>query len=574
MSEPERARDRGFLLAALGLTGLAALLRFWGLSFGLPHLEARPDETEVLMHAARLAQGVRDLEWGMYPDAYVYLSWLWGELFVRIGGALGALPASDYEEIFRHHREQLHLAGRVLTAVAGTLTVPVVMLAARRGLGTLGAGIAGLFVATSFLCVRESHAAKPDALLTFFVAVTLAASVALLRRPGLARAVLAGLGLGAATATKYPGFVTAFPIYAACVLTATGPLARRIVPRHALVAGATGVALFVLLDPLLVTGAHFWRFASDFLALVFPSFAQPGGESLFPATAVLDAPARSRYAPSAWWGGWAYHASFSLRYGAGWPATLLALPALVWGCVSRNPVGRVAAAFALPWFLVMGLSSALLSRYMTPMIPALALLEAQLVVDLARRVAPRRTTLVAALVALAVAAPSLVASVASDRLLARLDTRVLASEWLGEHVPKGSAVAVLGTRFWIWGAPRLPVGARPISLKTPEDVASARRLDFVVTHEHALFSSRVDEAVWRALAPFAELVAEFDPNALAADGGSLVEPVFENADAYYVPIADFDAVERPGPLVRIYRMRGRGAAPSRSIDPPGSAELR
>ena len=46
------------------------------------------------------------------------------------------------------------------------------------------------------------------------------------------------------------------------------------------------------------------------------------------------------------------------------------------------------------------------------------------------------------------------------------------------------------------------------------------------------------------------LVADFDPQ---RRGGE--RAIFEQNDAYYIPISGFSGVERPGPHVRIYRVR-------------------
>jgi hypothetical protein len=45
-----------------------------------------------------------------------------------------------------------------------------------------------------------------------------------------------------------------------------------------------------------------------------------------------------------------------------------------------------------------------------------------------------------------------------------------------------------------------------------------------------------------------ELVAVFDPF-----DGSPCAPVWEPVDAFYLPLAGFDCVVRPGPEVRIFR---------------------
>jgi hypothetical protein len=74
---------------------------------------------------------------------------------------------------------------------------------------------------------------------------------------------------------------------------------------------------------------------------------------------------------------------------------------------------------------------------------------------------------------------------------------------------------------------------------------------FVVGHDHPTFASRFDPA---ALAPFADhlrLVLDLDPFVAPRDGA-----LFEEFDAYYVPLDGFGAVERTGPRIRIYAVTG------------------
>jgi hypothetical protein len=83
----------------------------------------------------------------------------------------------------------------------------------------------------------------------------------------------------------------------------------------------------------------------------------------------------------------------------------------------------------------------------------------------------------------------------------------------------------------------------------------AARVDVLVTHDHSLYFSTVDPAALEALAPRLELIADFDPGS----GAHGSRAVFEDTDAYYIPVHGFGAVSRPGPHVRIYRYH-RGVA--------------
>ena len=74
-------------------------------------------------------------------------------------------------------------------------------------------------------------------------------------------------------------------------------------------------------------------------------------------------------------------------------------------------------------------------------------------------------------------------------------------------------------------------------------------VEYLVTHDHPLFYSTVDPELLERLRPRLALEAEF-----AAFDPERAEPLFEAADAYYIPVHAFSGVERPGPEVRIYRV--------------------
>jgi hypothetical protein len=209
---------------------------------------------------------------------------------------------------------------------------------------------------------------------------------------------------------------------------------------------------------------------------------------------------------------------------------------------------RVAAVFCLAWYAVTCLTTVMLSRYVTPMIPTLAILEAGLLVAVCKRLAPRHTAAAVTVGALLLSAPMAWSSFQFDRLAARTDTRALATQWLEENTPRGSRIAVVGTRFWHWGAPTLPPGRRLV--RPGANPLHPRVADFLVTHDHELFWSSVDPQLLARSARHLEPLIDFDPRA-----GQSGTPVFERNDAYYIPIHGFDGVSLPGPRVRIYRVR-------------------
>ena len=63
-------RAETFLLIVLVIAGLA---RCWGIGFGLPHTECRPDETTILRIALKFGTGDLNPHFFRYPTLYMYV---------------------------------------------------------------------------------------------------------------------------------------------------------------------------------------------------------------------------------------------------------------------------------------------------------------------------------------------------------------------------------------------------------------------------------------------------------------------------------------------------------------------
>jgi hypothetical protein len=220
----------------------------------------------------------------------------------------------------------------------------------------------------------------------------------------------------------------------------------------------------------------------------------------------------------------------------------LATPlALAWALrAPRRPLLVLSVSFVALHYLVVGASPVHLTRYFTPVVPLLALAVAVLI----DAVPPRRG--LAALLTLALLAEPLATSVAQDRIAARTDTRVQALDWMAAYMPPGAVVAILGSPLVSYSDPVLPAGRERLPPTVPIIDYPQQHVAFVVTHDHPLPFSRPDPAQMARLAPHLRLLAEFRPNPGEPVG------VFEDEDAYYVPLWHFTGVERPGPVVRIY----------------------
>jgi len=541
------SRSVGFAVGAVAITLAAAVLRFWALDTGLPNLFTRPDEAPVVRQTGRVARGQLDLPYATYPHAYLYLSWSWGAASARLTGR------GSYLDLLRTQRDRAHLAGRALSATAGVAGVLLLVHLVRRELGDGPALASGFLLAVNHLLVRDAHAMKPDALVTLGGILALAAMLPMARDATPRRAAVAGLAVGISMGMKWSAWVLLAPLYAAGVLGSSGRGWRRLCPPAAIAGGAVAVATFAATSPYVFLGVGNLDRVTSGLQMVLPWLPKA------PATTGPHSSSRDdlahpfsergidpqRLSPVGFAKLLTYHATFSLRYGCGLLGTLLVPFAVAWGLTNRRPLPTLAAVYLLAHIVAASLGNQAFARYMSPMIPSVVLLEVGLLSAILVKVAPRYVPVGLVLATALLAAEPLARSKDFDRIASRTDTRELATRWMA-NLERGSVMVVPG--FWSWGKPRLPAHLDPSGTKDLDPKQMERDgVRYLVTHEHPLPFSNVDEKGFASVGDRLTLLADFDPFTQRKDVA-----VFEHADAYYVPWGGFAGVERPGPRIRIY----------------------
>jgi hypothetical protein len=322
--------------------------------------------------------------------------------------------------------------------------------------------------------------------------------------------VLGALAAGLATSTKYNLGMLVLPATVAAVYACRGEVARR--------AAAGGRAALVWLRVLVLRVylpmAVAFVVASPFVVLDAPRF-------------VRDFRIQSRIMDRGWLGfehvgnGFWYNVTPNLTGAVGIVLVVLGVAGVVWALWRRTWLDLLLAPYVVVYFVYIGTWKELADRYLLPIVPLLVLLAVRLCADWALRwPRARRFALPAAVVVLVIAfVPPLAASVAFDRDLSGRDTREAAREWIQQHLPAGSLIALEN-----YGPPLVredqlphfrakgldPVAYRVVRLKlpvpgTPEpthDLAKLRSqgVQYVVT------SSRVRRRVMAAAADYPELV--------------------------------------------------------------------
>ena len=226
--------------------------------------------------------------------------------------------------------------------------------------------------------------------------------------------------------------------------------------------------------------------------------------------------------------------------------------AFLWGLVRPRPGTIALAAFVVVACLGMTSSHYVFYRYIVVPLPALAILAGLLVADVLSFRARLRGLPRAALAALFLAVlllPAAVRDVKLIRLLRREDTRTLARKWIVAHVPRGARIAT--SDMTPYGKPQLPADYQLIPL-APLPTLRSQGVHWVLSDSSPLrfYSRGPTPAELEELQSGATLAFEVDPVKPGAP-----EPVFDAADAFYAPLRHIASMTRPGPRIRIWKLR-------------------
>ena len=558
----QAGRWHALLLAAI-LAG-AGILRAWGLWSG--ELIWHPDEIFMVIYPLNLFSGDLNPHVFSYPSFHLYelallygVDFLWQSLVNDVGRFdwIAGRYFADATPL-RDMARWLSVGYAVGTvALAGVLGGR--LTAAGRILSAPGL-LAAALMAVNVVHVRQSPLAAVDTPMAFWFAAAAVASVRLLTMDRCRDYLLAGVFVGVAGATKYPGVACCLGVVAAHALSG-----RRFFDVRLWLAGACALATFVALSPYVLL--DFGSFSDQFLFQL--AHAEAGRFGIDP--------------------GPLFHLRNGLRLGVGLAAWLVWLGTSVWAIRHRQTAHLVVLATTLGGYVAISWGDLVFLRYVLPLLPLQAAVVAagacQVAAALGSRMAPVRRWLAMPVVVCLLLAQPLLASFQVAEFAARRDTRTLARDWFHEHVPAGSSYCNFGgwpgdvqvrtyedqwwrlngfLAYWPQDAhARLAKALEAVDGQTPffsEAVRNSNRAQeqgsvelihehqcaYVVTHEHALPYSTIDTSFAQRLTREARRVARFDP-------GGDDEDVFDTMDGYYVPVSGFGA-ERPGPLVEIWEV--------------------
>jgi Dolichyl-phosphate-mannose-protein mannosyltransferase len=660
-AQTDKTREIDWVLPAILLIGV--IVRVWGINFGLPHTECRPDETAIISRSLGFFSGDFNPHFFIYPTLYMYALFGVYGMYYFMGKMFGIYSSTDdLIQEFIYNPSQLYLINRYVSASFGVLTIVVVYLIVQKLFNRQAAAIASLFLSLAYLHVRNSHFGVTDIAQTFLIVT---AVLFILRssetdqsiKASFQNYLYAGVFSGLAFSAKYtslPLIGTLLIAHSLKVIQERTGWKDKITNNHNLIrftqlglilVGAILVMGAIALTPEFVTQhltidgklenpdrlpvlqnilgimggtslilailVQVFRF---FAALLEPNlFTFSGGvlAAFFVGTpfALLDPKtfagefssvihSAAQTTPTHYLGtGLGYHLQFTLPLGLGWCLFIAALLGMI-AAFKLNVIRAInLLTFPVAYYLLMGSSSIVVSRYMTPVVPfacmTAAIFATMMVEQLSKwqllQHLPMRSPekfLALLLTTLIIAQPAY-AIVQSNRLLATPDNRLVAAEWLRQNAPQNSSVYQTGL---IYGQIVLERSPRQVikQLESPQingQVSLKAQLqsvqsndaerypqwdydpskgvfsfaqnlqkglpDYIVVQKNAIDPEEIFEA------GIAEIIQKNYVLKRSFQAMEIGDPRnrFDQQDAFYLPFSGFRNVRRPGTNLYIYQSK-------------------
>jgi hypothetical protein len=439
-----------YALAVVALTVATLALRLWGIDHGLPH--SKEADSNIALHVELLRRGADEPD-PQHNDA---------QYPIVLAGSLSLLPSTERPLAERstlqdHLRaaSAVYVETRTWGTLLGVLLVPLTYAFARRFVSRGWSLLASALVATSFLDHFFSQQARPHAAASAMFLLAVLAAMRLARRPTWDAYALAALASAVSIGVLQSGLATLLPLFAAMAIAplfAIHEPAQKLYLRYAL---AFGLVLVVL--------------TSSFL-LFYPYLYYEGREAAYGAPAFEGTRlvwGDHRLDLGDWNGGGFLRVLRTLLY---YEPALLVLLVVAAAALAlrelaiRRPLVRwadfwVAAAFALPYLLAIGLFRNTFERFTMPLLPYAAVFAAWGLSWWSERIGPRVRAAPVAVAALALAF-SAYACARLSWLRSRDDTLERAAAWLAEQ-PDALASATYVTPFFDLPLPRSRESLQP-----------------------------------------------------------------------------------------------------------------
>jgi len=572
-------------LLLLVILAIATIARYWGINFGLPNTNCRPDEIITVGKAFSAGTGNLNPEYFYHPAFYFYFISIFYGLYFILGFIFHRYTSIlDFALEYAKDPTNFYLIARSITALLGTLTVFIAYLIARDLFDKRTARVSALFLGLAHLHVRNSHYATTDVAQAFLIMASVFFIMKCVEIKTLKNYVLAGVLAGLAAATKYAGILLAAPMSITHFFNISDGKKRFLDKR--IIWFSVAVALAFLIG-------------APFTVLDFPHFK----EHFFKQFGKMNVGQGDVYVGLAFW----RQFSFSLFFGLGWSLLFSSIAGLFVFIKKDLRKAMIFGSFPLFYYAFFGKGYAAFSRYMVPIVPFLCITAAVFAVTLGEWLSGyfkiRSTNITISILAILIIFPSVHDIVRYNELLVKRDNRMVAADWILTNIPKGSSIFQFGIS---WSQPFTSSKIENLRGHYSEalkkgDIKIAGMIQEALQHlqdkdidRYAQYIYDIDEQTFKldnekaGMPQYIILTkpptpAGYDANFVAKEyhrpfyGDRLIlkllkryynlEKTFEVVDinnkknlydlqdAFYIPFAGFVGVQRPGPNIYIYKKK-------------------
>ncbi|MGH7245340.1 MAG: ArnT family glycosyltransferase [Candidatus Levyibacteriota bacterium] len=446
-----------FFLFLLIVFGFA--LRTFGINWDQGY-HLHPDERAILLFAIPLhfPASLKDFlspqsPWNPHFFAYGSFPLYLLKIVSLIVGIVNK-PALGYDGIL--------YVGRYISAIADTATIAVLFFLAKKLFGKKVGFLAAFFYALSTLPLQLSHFYAVDTMLTFFITLTIYMLVLFYQKPTRKKALLIGTFFGLSLVTKTSALALIASIGIALYIDFFLIFLKNIRNPHVWLAHIPHVIKTLLSDVLLIgiTTLAVIMVGEPYGLIDFPTFLS---QTLQQSAMTKDAftfPYTLQYVGIIpYW----YEIKNIFLWGQGpFLATMCFIGILVflWFVLKKTTQNKRAAeiiilTFFLAYFLVVGKFAIGFMRYMLPLYPILCLSGALVMYKffhvVKRALIPKELQkLFYIVVFFWIGVGTLLWPASFLHIYTSPNTRVLASNWMNQHMPTGSKIAL---EHWDDGLP-------------------------------------------------------------------------------------------------------------------------
>lgn len=552
---------------------IGCIVRYWGINFGLPHLDCRPDELVVVNIALKFGTGDLNPHFFRYPTFYMYfISFFYGVYYLlgRVSGKYALLQDFVSEAVI--NRTNFFLIDRYISAFFGVATIYVVYKLTKSLFDDDTGLVSSFLMSLAYLHVRDSHFGVTDVFMTFLVMCSIFYIIKCYKDGNIKNYIFAGIFGGLAMSTKYNGLLVIIPIFIVHYLNIFNEKLRFVklfLDKRILFFIGVFVIAFLFGTPFALLDYN--KFISDVLFEMRHLHIGHG----------IDLGI-----------GWWYHLKFSLFLGLGWSLFFLSLVGIF--VLMKKDIRKALILFSFPlcYYVLMGRGHSVFVRYVIPLIPFLCITAGLFITAISAKILfkfKKYKYLLMWSLAIFAVLPSVNNIINFDKLLTKKDNRLIVADWINEHIPGGSSISQLGSMGWdrIQLYPTLKSleskynkyvkrneKQKIIETRTIIDYLKRKNIigyrlfgydeeidkfkfngeeddtlpRFIVVPHYPLYIySNIPENIKGILLSSYQLKKSFE--VIGVDNR---ENQFDQQDAFYIPFSGFKNVERPGPNYYIY----------------------